>query len=82
MPVEDGRYIATDYGVSYYAVGTHEPVGNDNFLDAYVKLGNYWVPTSRVHTSTMKGKPGRVATRDQEPRLLEVIRVFGNRREI
>jgi hypothetical protein len=60
MPVEDGRYIAIDYGVTYYAADTHQVVGSDNFVDAYVKMGNYWVPTTRVHTSTMKGKPGHV----------------------
>jgi hypothetical protein len=58
--VEDGRYIATEYGVSYYVVGTKQEVGRDWFQDAYVKQGAYWVPKSRVHTSTIKGKPARI----------------------
>jgi hypothetical protein len=58
--VEDGRYIATEYGVSYYMVGTKQEVGRDWFQDAYVKQGAYWVPKSRVHTSTIKGKPARI----------------------
>ena len=60
LAVEDGRYIATDYGVSYYTVGTKEEVGKDRFVDKYVKQGAYWVPKSRVHTSTLKRKPERV----------------------
>jgi Protein of unknown function (DUF3386) len=58
--VEDGRYIATEYGVSYYRVGTKQEVGRDWFQDAYVKQGAYWVPKSRIHTSTIKGKPARI----------------------
>lgn len=58
--VEDGRYIATEYGVSYYAAGTKQEVGTEVFVDSYRKQGAYWVPQSRVHTSTMKGKPGRI----------------------
>ena len=58
--VEDGRYIATEYSVSYYLAGTRQEVGRDWLQDAYVKQGAYWVPKSRIHTSTIKGKPGRI----------------------
>jgi len=60
IAVEDGRYIATDYEVSYYTADTKQEVGRDSFTDAYVKQGPYWVPTRRVHLSTVKGKPARV----------------------
>lgn len=60
LAVEDGRYIATEYGVSYYLAGTKQEVGRDNLIDTYVKQGAYWVPKSRVHTSTIKGKPGKI----------------------
>lgn len=60
LPVEDGRYIATEYGVSYYPAGTKQEIGRELFTDTYVKQGAYWVPKSRVHTSTMRGKPARI----------------------
>jgi Protein of unknown function (DUF3386) len=60
LTVEDGRYIATEYGVTYNLVGTRQEVGRDWFQDAYVKRGAYWVPRSRIHTSTLKGKPARI----------------------
>jgi len=46
--------------VSYYTADTKQEVGRDSFTDAYVKQGPYWVPTRRVHLSTVKGKPARV----------------------
>jgi hypothetical protein len=60
LSVEDGRYIATEYGVRYFMVETKEVVGEDSFQDSYTKQGAYWMPRSRVHTSTLKGKPGRI----------------------
>lgn len=58
--VEDGRYIATEYGVTYYKKGTKQVVGKDEFVDEYVKKGPYWVPKGRLHLSTMPGQPARV----------------------
>ncbi len=60
LAVEDGRYIATEYEVSYYLTGTKQEVGRDGFSDSYIKQGAYWVPKSRVHTSTIKGKQARI----------------------
>ena len=67
LAVEDGRYIATEYGVSYYQKGTKQEVGRDWYQDAYVKQDAYWVPKSRTHTSTLKDKPARIE--------LEIIRL-------
>ncbi|MCI0663568.1 MAG: DUF3386 domain-containing protein, partial [Acidobacteria bacterium] len=67
IQVEDGRYIATEYEVSYYVSGTKQEVGHDSFVDTYVKQNAYWVPKSRVHTSTIKGKPAKIE--------LEVLRL-------
>jgi hypothetical protein len=58
--VADGRYIATEYGVSYYIAGSKQEIGAEWFEDAYVKQAAYWVPKSRIHTSTMKGKSRRI----------------------
>lgn len=57
---EDGRYIATEYGVTYYKKGTQEVVGTDNFVDEYVKNGPYWVPKGRLHISTLPDIPPRI----------------------
>lgn len=68
---EDGRYIATEYEVTYYLADTKQEVGRDMFTDEYVKQGAYWVPKSRVHISTLKGKPARV---DLEIKRLEYLK--------
>jgi Protein of unknown function (DUF3386) len=60
LPVEDGRYIATEYDAVYYLTGTKQEVGRESLKDVYVKQGNYWVPKSRVHKIAMKGRPSLV----------------------
>lgn len=60
MPVEDGRYIATEYEAVYYLTGSKQEVGRESLVDVYVKQGNYWVPKSRVHKIAMKGRPALV----------------------
>lgn len=60
LPAEDGRYIAAEYDVTYYSSDNNQEVGKAQFRDEYFKLGNYWMPKSRTHLSTLKGEPGRV----------------------
>lgn len=60
MPVEDGRYIATEYEAVYYMADTKQQVGHEHLNDVYVKQGNYWVPKTRVHKMQMKGRPSLV----------------------
>jgi hypothetical protein len=57
---EDGRYIATEYEVTFYKKGTKEEMGKAEFTDLYLKKGPYWVPKGRIHLSTLKGEPSRV----------------------
>src|SRR5262249_53561646 len=60
VPVEDGRYIATEYEAVYYQTGSNQEVGRESLNDAYAKQGNYWVPKSRVHKMAMKDRPSLV----------------------
>ncbi|MCI0388106.1 MAG: DUF3386 domain-containing protein [Acidobacteria bacterium] len=60
QPVEDGRYIATEYEAVYCLTGAKQEVGRESWNDVYVKQGNYWVPKSRVHKIAMKGRPSLV----------------------
>ena len=60
QPVEDGRYIATEYEAVYYQTDSKQEVGRENLNDVYTKQGNYWVPKSRVHKMSMKGRPSLV----------------------
>jgi Protein of unknown function (DUF3386) len=60
LPVEDGRYIATEYEAVYYQTGTKQEVGREHVNDMYTKQGNFWAPKSRVHKMTMKGRPSLV----------------------
>ncbi|MBI4469162.1 MAG: DUF3386 family protein [Acidobacteria bacterium] len=60
VPAEDGRYIAVDYEVTYYSSDTNQEIGKAQFRDEYFKMGNYWMPKSRTHLSTLKGEPGRL----------------------
>ncbi|MGH9769532.1 MAG: DUF3386 family protein [Blastocatellia bacterium] len=58
--VEDGRYIATEYEAVYHQAGSTQEVGRETVNDVYAKQGNYWVPKSRVHKISMKGRPSLV----------------------
>ncbi len=60
QPVEDSRYIATEYEAVYYQTGAKQEVGRESWNDVYVKQGNYWVPKSRLHKIAMKGRPSLV----------------------
>ena len=60
LPVEDGRYIATEYEAIYYLAGTKQEAGRESLTDVYAKQGNYWIPKSRVHKIAIKGRPSLV----------------------
>src|SRR5262245_6011997 len=60
LPVEDGRYIATEYEAIYYLAGTKQEAGRENLIDVYARQGSYWIPKSRVHKIAMKGRPALV----------------------
>ncbi len=60
QPVEDGRYIATEYEAVYTLTGAKQEVGRESWNDVYAKQGNYWVPKSRVHKIAMKGRPSLI----------------------
>ncbi|HKQ80334.1 MAG TPA: DUF3386 family protein [Blastocatellia bacterium] len=60
LPVEDGRYIATEYEAVYYQTGSKQEIGRESWNDVYVKQGNYWTPKSRVHKLARKGKPSLI----------------------
>jgi hypothetical protein len=57
MKAEDGRYIATVYGVTFYKKGTKDVMGKAEFTDMYFKKDAYWVPKGRIHRSTLQGEP-------------------------
>lgn len=55
MTVEDGRTITTDYDVVYASNQDQSQMAVEKTSDRYVRLGRYWVPSSRRTERTEAG---------------------------
>ena len=58
LSTDDGRSITVEYDVAYTENQTGAEMALERTRDAYARLGNQWVPTSRRIERSEPGRPG------------------------
>jgi len=56
LKTDDGRYVASEYEITYFSNETGAVVSQTKFTDRYDKIGAYWLPLGRTKLESAKGK--------------------------
>ncbi len=56
LRIEDGRYIAVEYELTYFSNEDQRQISKDTLVDAYSKVGSYWLPVGRKSVRTERGQ--------------------------
>jgi hypothetical protein len=56
IKTDDGRYVASEYEITYFSNETGAVVSQTKFTDRYDKVGAYWLPLGRTKVESAKGK--------------------------
>jgi hypothetical protein len=56
VKTDDGRYLASEYEITYFSNETGAVVSQTKFHDRYDKTGAYWLPVGRTKVESARGK--------------------------
>ena len=55
LRTEDGRYITVEYQLTYFSNEDQSEISKEELVDAYSKVGVYWLPVGRKSVRTEHG---------------------------